>query len=261
MPGKSPRIPLSVKLAYTAFVAVHVALTWQAYGPLNFLWFLRHRRARHSCSSPPDRAMPLSQRSRRRHFSADDALGQTWPLASPWPATTSSASPATCSTSRVPLQIRIASSFHSLAAAADFPDTYAASATIAAPRPFNPSSPRSFCSPVTSSAPRPRRIPFFFLLAKASTSILGLRPRRRRPQTFSPADALSGDDDPPLPPADLLADALGHDPSSLSLCRVSRPAKPVLSSAPPEPDRRSLTIDIPSAAVPRFAATDGPAEI
>jgi hypothetical protein len=33
------RIPLVVKLAYTAFVVVHVALNWQAYGPLNFLWF------------------------------------------------------------------------------------------------------------------------------------------------------------------------------------------------------------------------------
>jgi hypothetical protein len=39
MPGKSPRIPLSLKLAYTAFVAVHATLNWQAYGPLNFLWF------------------------------------------------------------------------------------------------------------------------------------------------------------------------------------------------------------------------------
>jgi hypothetical protein len=33
------RIPLLLKLAYTAFVAVHVVLNWQAYGPMNFLWF------------------------------------------------------------------------------------------------------------------------------------------------------------------------------------------------------------------------------
>ena len=39
MPRKTHRIPLSLKVAYTAFVAVHVALNWQAYGPLNFLWF------------------------------------------------------------------------------------------------------------------------------------------------------------------------------------------------------------------------------
>ena len=39
MPGKIQRIPLSLKLAYTAFCTVHVALNWQAYGPLNFLWF------------------------------------------------------------------------------------------------------------------------------------------------------------------------------------------------------------------------------
>jgi len=36
---KTPRIPLSLKLAYTAFVVVHATLNWQAYGPLNFLWF------------------------------------------------------------------------------------------------------------------------------------------------------------------------------------------------------------------------------
>jgi hypothetical protein len=39
MPDTNSRIPLPLKLAYTAFVAVHVALNWQAYGPLNFLWF------------------------------------------------------------------------------------------------------------------------------------------------------------------------------------------------------------------------------
>src|SRR5580692_10860366 len=36
---KTPRIPLSLKLAYTAFVVVHASLNWHAYGPLNFLWF------------------------------------------------------------------------------------------------------------------------------------------------------------------------------------------------------------------------------
>ncbi len=39
MPNKNSRIPLLLKLVYTAFVALHVALNWQAYGPLNFLWF------------------------------------------------------------------------------------------------------------------------------------------------------------------------------------------------------------------------------
>jgi hypothetical protein len=43
LPGKMltdrSRIPFVVKIAYTAFVALHVTLNWQAYGPLNFLWF------------------------------------------------------------------------------------------------------------------------------------------------------------------------------------------------------------------------------
>lgn len=32
------RVPLWLKLAYTAFVAVHVVINWQAYGPIDFLW-------------------------------------------------------------------------------------------------------------------------------------------------------------------------------------------------------------------------------
>ncbi len=33
------RIPLGLKLAYTAFMAVLVPYYWHAYGPANFLWF------------------------------------------------------------------------------------------------------------------------------------------------------------------------------------------------------------------------------
>ena len=33
------KIPLSLKLPYTAFVAVLVPYYWRTYGPLNFLWF------------------------------------------------------------------------------------------------------------------------------------------------------------------------------------------------------------------------------
>jgi hypothetical protein len=36
---KKARIPLAVKLAYTAFVAVLVPYYWNAYGPTNFLYF------------------------------------------------------------------------------------------------------------------------------------------------------------------------------------------------------------------------------
>src|SRR5215207_5400620 len=36
---KTSRIPLWVKLAYTAFVAVLVPYYWKAYGPTNFLYF------------------------------------------------------------------------------------------------------------------------------------------------------------------------------------------------------------------------------
>ena len=39
MPRAVSRIPLPLKLAYTAFCVVHVVLNWQAYGALNFLWF------------------------------------------------------------------------------------------------------------------------------------------------------------------------------------------------------------------------------
>ncbi|MFO0846444.1 MAG: hypothetical protein U0797_29425 [Gemmataceae bacterium] len=38
-PTTPPRVPLWVKLAYTAFVAVLVPYYWQAYGPTNFLYF------------------------------------------------------------------------------------------------------------------------------------------------------------------------------------------------------------------------------
>src|SRR5215207_9494528 len=36
---KTSRIPLWVKLAYSAFVAVLVPYYWKAYGPTNFLYF------------------------------------------------------------------------------------------------------------------------------------------------------------------------------------------------------------------------------
>lgn len=36
---RSPRIPLALKLALTAFVVVQVAFYWSAYGPTNFLYF------------------------------------------------------------------------------------------------------------------------------------------------------------------------------------------------------------------------------
>jgi hypothetical protein len=40
-PAARPRIPLAVKVAYTAFMGVLVPtyLTYEPYGPLNFLWF------------------------------------------------------------------------------------------------------------------------------------------------------------------------------------------------------------------------------
>lgn len=37
--SRSRRIPLALKLALTAFVAVQVAFYWSAYGPTNFLYF------------------------------------------------------------------------------------------------------------------------------------------------------------------------------------------------------------------------------
>jgi hypothetical protein len=33
-----PSISFALKLAYTAFVAIHVWFNWRVYGPLNFLW-------------------------------------------------------------------------------------------------------------------------------------------------------------------------------------------------------------------------------
>lgn len=39
MPVRTGRIPLGVKLAYTAFVAVLVPYYWSAYGPTNFLYY------------------------------------------------------------------------------------------------------------------------------------------------------------------------------------------------------------------------------
>jgi hypothetical protein len=38
-PARAGRVPLWVKLAYTAFVAVLVPYYWAAYGPTNFLYF------------------------------------------------------------------------------------------------------------------------------------------------------------------------------------------------------------------------------
>ena len=35
----SPRIPLWLKIAYTAFLAVMVPVYWANYGPTNFLYF------------------------------------------------------------------------------------------------------------------------------------------------------------------------------------------------------------------------------
>src|SRR5437660_12903831 len=35
----APRLPLWLKIAYTAFVAVLVPFYWRTYGPVNFLWF------------------------------------------------------------------------------------------------------------------------------------------------------------------------------------------------------------------------------
>ena len=35
----TPRIPLWIKLAYTAFMAVLIPLYWHYYGPTNFLYF------------------------------------------------------------------------------------------------------------------------------------------------------------------------------------------------------------------------------
>lgn len=37
--GSVPRLPLSLKLAYTAFMAVLVPVYWYFYGPTNFLYF------------------------------------------------------------------------------------------------------------------------------------------------------------------------------------------------------------------------------
>src|SRR5438093_2495094 len=38
-PALTRRIPLWVKLPYTAFLAVLVPFYWRSYGPVNFLWF------------------------------------------------------------------------------------------------------------------------------------------------------------------------------------------------------------------------------
>ncbi|HET8644043.1 MAG TPA: hypothetical protein VFO85_01065, partial [Vicinamibacteria bacterium] len=38
-PTSGQRIPLAVKLIYTAFMAVLVPYYWMAYGPTNFLFF------------------------------------------------------------------------------------------------------------------------------------------------------------------------------------------------------------------------------
>lgn len=38
-PGRTGKIPLAVKLAYSAFVAVLVPVYWHSYGPTNFLYF------------------------------------------------------------------------------------------------------------------------------------------------------------------------------------------------------------------------------
>lgn len=38
-PHPSPRIPLALKIAYTAFLAVLVPYYWASYGPQNFLYF------------------------------------------------------------------------------------------------------------------------------------------------------------------------------------------------------------------------------
>jgi hypothetical protein len=38
-PSRMPRIPLALKLAYSAFVAVLVPVYWHSYGPTNFLYF------------------------------------------------------------------------------------------------------------------------------------------------------------------------------------------------------------------------------
>ena len=37
--ARPPRIPLPVKIAYTAFMAVLVPFYWASYGPTNFLYF------------------------------------------------------------------------------------------------------------------------------------------------------------------------------------------------------------------------------
>ena len=39
MPSREPRLPLWLKVAYTAFVVVLVPIYWVNYGPANFLYF------------------------------------------------------------------------------------------------------------------------------------------------------------------------------------------------------------------------------
>ncbi len=39
IPGQRRRIPLAIKIVYTAFVCVLVPYYWRAYGPTNFLYF------------------------------------------------------------------------------------------------------------------------------------------------------------------------------------------------------------------------------
>lgn len=39
VPERAPRIPLALKLAFTAFMAVLVPFYWSTYGPTNFLYF------------------------------------------------------------------------------------------------------------------------------------------------------------------------------------------------------------------------------
>jgi hypothetical protein len=39
MMPKQPRVPLAVKIAYTAFMAVLIPVYWHYYGPTNFLYF------------------------------------------------------------------------------------------------------------------------------------------------------------------------------------------------------------------------------
>ena len=39
MTATASRVPLGLKLAYTAFMAVLVPVYWRYYGPTNFLYF------------------------------------------------------------------------------------------------------------------------------------------------------------------------------------------------------------------------------